>query len=101
MLNKDEVKDLICDRFWTFRGIDAKKHFSTLFIGTEPGSGMLALCFQHDGSITFPTNVGFEPGEYRYWDLDEEKQEIIFLITTIKQVNVPISPFSGLETVLR
>ncbi|MDB8874273.1 hypothetical protein PN303_04930 [Pediococcus acidilactici] len=78
MLNKDEVKDLICDRFWTFRGIDAKKHFSTLFIGTEPGSGMLALCFQHDGSITFPTNVGFEPGEYRYWDLDEEKQEIIF-----------------------
>lgn len=78
MLNKEQLKDLICDRFWTFRGFDDKKHFSTLFIGTEPGSGMLALWFHRDGSITFPTNVAFEPGEYRHWDFDEDAQEIIF-----------------------
>lgn len=98
MLTKDEVKDLICDRFWTFRVISPKKHFSTLFIGTEPDSGMLALCFRRDGRITFPTNVGFKPGEYRHWDFDEEAQEITFIDYNnqiSRRAQVPAQWFGG------
>ncbi|MDB8859149.1 hypothetical protein [Pediococcus acidilactici] len=98
MLNKEEVKDLICDRFWKYREITPKKTFTTLFIGTKAGSGMLALCFRRNGRITFPTNVAFEPDEYRYWDFDEDTQEIVFLNNQnqiSRRAKLPVRWFGG------
>ncbi|WP_426422791.1 hypothetical protein [Pediococcus acidilactici] len=78
MLSKQEVTDMICDRFWIYRIIIVQHQFITLAIGKYSIDGMLAIIFRRDGTIDFPTNIKFTPGEYYRWDFDETKQEIVF-----------------------
>lgn len=44
---------------------------------TLGGKGILALKFMPDGTIDFPTNVGFIPEECHHWDFDEQQQKIL------------------------
>lgn len=78
MLTKKEVEKLICHRFWIHKAVTEENNFILIFMGDASASGFLVIQFETNGEITFPTHLGFQPGEYARWDFDEEKQEILF-----------------------
>lgn len=79
MLTKKEVEKLICHRFWMFISVTENNNFVLLFIGNGPTDAYLAIRFETNGEITFPTNLAFNPPEYAHWDFDEETQEILII----------------------
>ena len=81
LLTKKDVEKLICNRFWLFISVTENKDFVLLFIGRGATDAYLAIRFELNGEITFPTHLAFNPPEYSRWDFDEEKQEILIFDT--------------------
>lgn len=78
-MDKTKLKALICNKIWIYQFLSDQNNTVLLYLGTEKNSGFLTLEFLKNGEIEIPTKVGFRPAEYRLWDFDEARQEIIFM----------------------
>ncbi len=80
MLTKKDVEKLICNRFGYLSLLLKTKILSCSSLGGATDA-YLAIRFELNGEITFPTHLAFNPPEYSRWDFDEEKQEILIFDT--------------------
>lgn len=78
MLNKKEVYKLIGNRIWIYQTTAQDDPFPILMSLGGSVPAFFCIVFHANGQISIPTDVGFFPPEYRYWDFDEETQEILF-----------------------
>ncbi|AOW74515.1 conserved hypothetical protein [Pediococcus acidilactici NGRI 0510Q] len=77
MLSKKEVYNLIGNRIWIYQITSENHPLPTLIqLGESPAYFMVT--FHKNGRIEVPTDVGFTPPEFTYWDFDVEAQEILF-----------------------
>lgn len=85
ILDKNEVKDLICNRLWFFQFVLKEKlyeiHAGILTLNIDPDDefSYLTLKFGENGKIKFPTKLGFIPSDYYKWDFDVDTQEVVIL----------------------
>ena len=84
-MNKQEIFQQLKDHYWLFQ-IDG---WQLLRMGSNNG-GMLAITFEADGSLTFPSKLGFLP-RYRGWRFDEQHQEIL-LVNAQEETIVRLKP---------
>ncbi|PWF99715.1 hypothetical protein [Levilactobacillus bambusae] len=68
-MNQDEFFRLVRDHWWKF----ATHGWQNLTMGGK-GSGILAISFEEDGRLSFPSKMGFLP-EIRRWEWDVESQQ--------------------------
>lgn len=85
MLNKDDVKKIICNRLWIFNFVSKDHPYATyptrLALNSNPDDkyNYLTIKFDENGKIKFPTKLGFIPPDYYKWDFDEDQQEIVII----------------------
>lgn len=83
MLSKKEVYDLIGNRTWIYQITAKNNPLPTLVILGDSPAYFMAI-FHKNRRIEVPTNVGFIPPEFTYWDFDVDAQELLFKDKKIK-----------------
>lgn len=101
-MDKTKLKALICNKIWIYQFLSDQNNTVLLYLGTEKNSGFLTLEFLKNGEIEIPTKVGFRPAEYRLWDFDEARQEIIFMNQAgqeQKRAQLPKGAINGMQII--
>ncbi|KRN93781.1 hypothetical protein [Pediococcus stilesii] len=79
-MKSEDVFQIIGHKTWIFEVINEENNPVVIFLGQQlDQNGYLIIRFEEDGTISFPTRLGFLPPEYRGWRFDEVNQKIIFL----------------------
>ncbi|GEK29089.1 hypothetical protein [Furfurilactobacillus siliginis] len=67
----------IGNRAWIFEsGSDYVHNLTQTPMG---GLGILAIKFEANGDISFPSTMGFLPNEMRFWSFDEQTQSVLLM----------------------
>lgn len=96
----NELMHILNGQEWVVENEGPDGTGAVIYLGDSPG--ILILIFKPDGTISFPTRMGFLPYEYHGWQFNEAEQVIEFLDSN-QQVTLRYSTphQNGLHMIMR